>query len=188
MAFSRALFAFLALLGMAAGVVPALILGGRLHLGPAGAPGAGLMVAGGFLLLWCVRVFYVSGRGTIAPWDPPKRLVVGGPYRLVRNPMYIAVLGLVGGWALAFGSLALTLYLAVLAAAFHGRVVLGRNLGCAGALGKSGMCIPGRCLDGCRARHCRGPDPAAEGDFYTNTAFIRNFGPAFTVFLGGCAC
>ncbi len=109
---------------MAAGVIPLLILGGRLHRGPGAAPGAGLMVAGGFLLVWCVRDFYVSGRGTIAPWDPPKHLVVGGPYRLVRNPMYIAVLGLVGGWALAFGSLALTVYLAVLAAAFHGRVVL----------------------------------------------------------------
>jgi protein-S-isoprenylcysteine O-methyltransferase Ste14 len=128
MAFTRALFAFLALPGVAAGVVPMLILGGRFHLGPAAVAGGAMMVAGGFLLLWCVRDFFVCGRGTIAPWDPPKRLVVGGPYRLVRNPMYIAVLALVGGWALAFASLALTAYLAVLGAGFHGRVVLGEEL------------------------------------------------------------
>ena len=85
------------------------------------------MAAGTLLLLWCVRDFYVSGKGTIAPWDPPRRLVVVGLYRFVRNPMYVAVLVLVAGWDLAFGSLALGIYLVVLAVGFHLRVVLGEE-------------------------------------------------------------
>jgi len=65
-----------------------------------------MVVLGGGLvvLLWCVRDFYVSGRGTLAPWNPPKRLVVVGLYRFTRNPMYIGVLMVVGGWAVRAGS------------------------------------------------------------------------------------
>lgn len=44
--------------------------------------GAGLGVMG-----WTVRLFATVGNGTPAPWEPPKRLVVQGPYRYVRNPM-----------------------------------------------------------------------------------------------------
>ena len=56
------------------------------------------------MLLWCVRDFYVSGRGTLAPLDPPKRVVIVGLYRFVRNPMYVAVLTILVGWALLYGS------------------------------------------------------------------------------------
>jgi protein-S-isoprenylcysteine O-methyltransferase Ste14 len=57
-----------------------------------------------FALVWCVRDFYVSGRGTLAPWDPPTRLVIIGLYRFLRNPMYVAVLTILVGWALLYRS------------------------------------------------------------------------------------
>jgi protein-S-isoprenylcysteine O-methyltransferase Ste14 len=71
-----------------------------------------------------VRDFYVLGRGTLAPWDPPRRLVVRGLYRYSRNPMYLGVLCIVGGWAIGFQSTSLGLYCAGLLAAFHLRVIL----------------------------------------------------------------
>ena len=55
------------------------------------------LVAGGILGLSCVLTFIVRGRGTPAPFDPPKKFVAVGPYRYVRNPMYI------GGWLLLLG-------------------------------------------------------------------------------------
>ena len=82
------------------------------------------MVAGLVLLLWCVRDFYVRGKGTLAPWDPPQNLVVVGLYRYMRNPMYVGVLTLVGGWVLTVGSFLVALYAVVLAIAFHIRVVV----------------------------------------------------------------
>jgi protein-S-isoprenylcysteine O-methyltransferase Ste14 len=75
------------------------------------------------LLLWCVRDFYVAGRGTLAPWSPPRRLVTVGPYRLSRNPMYVAVLLILCGWALTFASPTFWFYMACVAVAFHLRVV-----------------------------------------------------------------
>jgi protein-S-isoprenylcysteine O-methyltransferase Ste14 len=120
----RALLAFLALPGVVAGVLPLLIVGGDFRPGRAAAAGAVLLAAGLFLLLWCVRDFYALGKGTLAPWDPPGRLVVAGLYRFVRNPMYVAVLVLIAGWALVFGSLPLGVYFVLLAVGFHLRVVL----------------------------------------------------------------
>lgn len=124
MLFLRAVFAFLALPGAVAFAVPLWIA--RASAGPSGLQLLGLLpVAGGIaLLLWCVREFYVSGRGTLAPWSPPKHLVTSGPYRVCRNPMYVAVTALLLGWALLFWSQALLVYAACVAAAFHLRVVL----------------------------------------------------------------
>jgi protein-S-isoprenylcysteine O-methyltransferase Ste14 len=73
---------------------------------------AGMVVAalGGAIVLWCILAFALLGRGTPAPFDPPRRLVVRGPYRYVRNPMYIgAALALLGA-ALVYRSLALAGY------------------------------------------------------------------------------
>ncbi len=63
-------------------------------------PGIVLMVAGGVLALACVGVFIVLGRGTPAPFDPPQEFVARGPYRYVRNPMYIGALTVLAGLAL----------------------------------------------------------------------------------------
>jgi protein-S-isoprenylcysteine O-methyltransferase Ste14 len=78
-------------------------------------------------LLWCVGAFYFDGRGTLAPWDPPRSLVVTGVYRLSRNPMYVAVVLVLWGWALGFRSPSLAIYALVVMVAFHLRVVLGEE-------------------------------------------------------------
>jgi protein-S-isoprenylcysteine O-methyltransferase Ste14 len=66
----------------------------------------------------------VSGKGTLAPWDPPKHLVIVGLYRFTRNPMYVGVLLMTAGWSLLAGSPSLAGYVVILAIAFHLRVVL----------------------------------------------------------------
>jgi protein-S-isoprenylcysteine O-methyltransferase Ste14 len=65
------------------------------------------LFVGACIYLWCAWNFAVVGRGTPAPIDPPKELVVEGPYRYVRNPMYVGVLLALVGEALYFGSRAL---------------------------------------------------------------------------------
>jgi protein-S-isoprenylcysteine O-methyltransferase Ste14 len=79
------------------------------------------------LLLWCVRAFYIYGRGTLAPWDPPQELVATGVYRLSRNPMYVAVVLVLWGWALSFRSRSLAIYAFGVMVAFHLRVVFGEE-------------------------------------------------------------
>jgi len=90
-------------------------------------PGAPLLGAGVFLLLWCVRDFYVEGKGTLAPWSPPQHLVVTGLYGVSRNPMYVAVMLILIAWAAGFRSRALTIYAIAAAIAFHLRVVFGEE-------------------------------------------------------------
>ena len=60
--------------------------------------------AGGMLALWCVAGFAVIGRGTPAPFAPPSRLVTAGPYRFVRNPMYVGVGSILVGAAVFYES------------------------------------------------------------------------------------
>jgi len=82
---------------------------------------AGLTIVGlGFaLVLWCLITFAFVGKGTAAPFDPPRRLVVVGPYRFVRNPIYVSAIIAMLGAALYFESAALGLYALVVLIVTH---------------------------------------------------------------------
>lgn len=116
----RALIASLALPGTVGGVVPWLMRPSRVRFDPIALP---LFALGAALLLWCIREFHVAGRGTLAPWAPPERVVTTGPYRGSRNPMYLAVLLVLAGWAVAYHSAELWVYAAVVAIALELRVI-----------------------------------------------------------------
>jgi len=125
--FTRALIAFLLLPGMVAFAVPAAWLwytGKRVIEYPLGLM---TILIGCVGLLWCVRDFYLSGRGTLAPWSPPGKLVIVGLYRYSRNPMYISVLLILLGIAVSFSSLGLLIYMLIIAIAFHLRIIFGEE-------------------------------------------------------------
>lgn len=98
--------------GAVAAYLPAaLIL--RFHLAPAGGwywLGLLPLVAGGAGVVWCTYTFAIRGRGTPFPLDPPRRLVVFGLYRHVRNPMYLGVFTTLLGEALVWRSAWLLAY------------------------------------------------------------------------------
>jgi protein-S-isoprenylcysteine O-methyltransferase Ste14 len=75
--------------------------------------------AGAAVALWCIFTFARIGRGTPAPFDPPRRLVIRGPYRFVRNPMYIGAGLALGGAALFYKSVPLVIYAGVFLLACH---------------------------------------------------------------------
>jgi protein-S-isoprenylcysteine O-methyltransferase Ste14 len=78
-----------------------------------------VIAAGAALYVWCVWSFAAVGGGTPGPWDPPSRVVAAGPYRWVRNPIYLAALLIVLGEAWLFLSLPLLAYAGAVAAFFH---------------------------------------------------------------------
>ena len=78
-----------------------------------------LLAVGGAIYFRCVWDFAHTGRGTPAPIDAPKVLVVRGLYQYVRNPMYLGVLLIVLGWTVYFASFGVFVYGACLAVAFH---------------------------------------------------------------------
>jgi protein-S-isoprenylcysteine O-methyltransferase Ste14 len=82
---------------------------------------AGMLMAaiGVAIALSCVLTFAVLGKGTPAPFDPPRRLVVRGPYRLVRNPMYIGAALALSGAALFYQSVSLLGYTGLFLLAAH---------------------------------------------------------------------
>lgn len=98
----------------------------RAHWPPAHADALPLafVALGALVYLVCAWRFATEGNGTPAPWDPPRRLVTGGLYRLVRNPMYVGIpIALIGeAWWLRSGAMAA--YAGVVGGAFHLRVVL----------------------------------------------------------------
>jgi protein-S-isoprenylcysteine O-methyltransferase Ste14 len=102
--------------GVVAGLVPWLIASHRLpELHSAGSwarvlLGLALVAAGVVVLVTAFARFVLEGRGTPAPIAPTQQLVVGGTYRYVRNPMYVAVVAIIVGQALAFWSFGLVMY------------------------------------------------------------------------------
>jgi protein-S-isoprenylcysteine O-methyltransferase Ste14 len=79
--------------------------------------GALLFGLGLAFAIWTCRLFVTVGQGTPAPWDPPQKLVVRGPYRHVRNPMITSVLLMLAGEAALLRSWALAGWLLVFFAA-----------------------------------------------------------------------
>jgi protein-S-isoprenylcysteine O-methyltransferase Ste14 len=120
----RAVAAFLALPVVFGGLLPWLLSRNDGWRTPGTALGWPVFLFSLGVLLWCVRDFYVIGKGTLAPWDPPRKLVIFGLYKFVRNPMYVGVLGCVAGWSLIAGSPLVAGYTVMLAIGFHLRVIL----------------------------------------------------------------
>jgi protein-S-isoprenylcysteine O-methyltransferase Ste14 len=116
---------FLVAPGVMGGVVPWLLSAG--YDDPAASSyvtlGLVLVVLGVVVLVACFVQFVREGRGTPAPVAPTQELVVGGIYRWVRNPMYLAVAAIIGGQAVAFTSGALLVWLLVFLAAVVSFVV-----------------------------------------------------------------
>ena len=103
--------------------VPAALLAA--NIGPRRDPGAwrwlglALLVPGALVIARCFADFVRRGRGTPAPYDPPRELVVAGLYRYTRNPQYLGVLAVVLGEAALTGAAVLLAYAAVLAVGYH---------------------------------------------------------------------
>jgi protein-S-isoprenylcysteine O-methyltransferase Ste14 len=86
--------------------------------------GVALIGAGLALWAWTVRLFARVGKGTLAPWDPTRRLVVQGPYRYVRNPMISGVIAILLGEAAVFGRPSMLIWLAAFAVINHAYFIL----------------------------------------------------------------
>lgn len=126
----RHLVSVLLLPGMVAGVAPVWI-GASLRAGDSRWPegswawwcghvgGFAAIAAGLALASWCVLLFARVGQGTLAPWDPTRRLVAIGPYRYMRNPMITGVALLLAGQALWAGSWKLATWLLLFVAINH---------------------------------------------------------------------
>jgi protein-S-isoprenylcysteine O-methyltransferase Ste14 len=103
--------------GIVVGLIPWLLTGWQVrepapYWAPMRVLGVILLVAGLIVLVQAFVRFVVEGFGTPAPVAAPDRLVVGGLYRYVRNPMYVAILAAIVGQALLWGQLGLLLYAA----------------------------------------------------------------------------
>ncbi|HEX9075170.1 MAG TPA: methyltransferase [Anaerolineae bacterium] len=82
-------------------------------------PAVAFIAVGAALYFYCLWFFAMVGRGTPGPWDAPRRLVAVGPYRWVRNPIYIAALFVIVGEAWLFLSLPLLEYAGAAAIIVH---------------------------------------------------------------------
>jgi protein-S-isoprenylcysteine O-methyltransferase Ste14 len=105
---------FLVVPGTVAGGLPWLLTGGHAGRLPASSLATiaciAVIACAVAVLLYSFAHFALWGRGTPAPVAPTENLVVSGPYRFVRNPMYVAVLSIIAGQAMLFGSWAVAAY------------------------------------------------------------------------------
>ncbi len=99
--------------------------------------GIPLFVLGAFVVLACVVSFVVSGKGTPAPFDPPRLFVASGPYRFLRNPMYVGALLVLTGYGLVARSPSVLGLAALAALVFHFFVVLVEEASLARRFGES---------------------------------------------------
>lgn len=111
--------------GVVAVLIPLSLTNTSRVQGPVLPLGVVLLGLGAATYLWCLWDFASFGRGTPAPIDAPKRLVVRGLYRYSRNPMYVGVLTTIAGWCVVFGfPPRLLAYFAVVATMFQLFIVL----------------------------------------------------------------
>ena len=93
-------------------------------IGPWQVAGMIVGVCGALLALACILTFVFAGKGTPAPFDPPRRLVVRGPYRFVRNPMYLGAGLALTGAALFYQSVPMAAYAVAFLLVTHVFVIL----------------------------------------------------------------
>lgn len=116
---------FVALLSLGSGqLLAGLGVARPLSIGIVQMAGVIVTLSGSIIALWCVLIFARIGRGTPIPLDPPRRLVVCGPYRVVRNPMAIGVGVALAGVALFYESVQFLLAVAVFMIGIHLMVML----------------------------------------------------------------
>jgi non-heme chloroperoxidase len=103
--------------------VPARVLGGAVgadaQIGLQQIAALMTTAAGALITIACIWAFVVVGRGTPAPFDPPRRLVARGPYAVIRNPMYVGAALAMSGAAMYYGSWALMGYVGLFLLVTH---------------------------------------------------------------------
>jgi protein-S-isoprenylcysteine O-methyltransferase Ste14 len=96
-----------------------------------------LAAGGAVLAALCIATFATRGRGTPAPFDPPREFVASGPYRFVRNPMYVGAIAVLLGTGLALSSPAIIVLAGVFFVVAHLFVVLYEERALAARFGES---------------------------------------------------
>jgi len=121
----RSILFFILAPGMVAGFIPLGLLrtGPHLQTGLFSYLAFPLWIIGIGMLVWCFWDFLDKGKGTPAPIDPPKELVVSGLYNYVRNPMYVGVLLVIIGHFLWFGFWSLLIYALIVFLGFSSFVI-----------------------------------------------------------------